>query len=707
MKKHKHIAVVLLCVFLTTCFCHAQPQKQRYDAYEIAATDEDAHDTKWAEYLRTQLNNRGIVVQNQQNSTPNQHILQIAIDLNPSLQYDYAVLRDNEHLTLCAKNENSMLWILYQFISWISQYDDRVDATDLTPPLLDLSQTCEGSFMFDYRGIYSPTNCDPDFMAVNASHNVDYDWGLWGHNLRKVVKETNDDSIFAWHEGKRDQQQLCFSSKTLYECIVRYITDNYGEGKTTAERGNEGIRFCIMPDDNDVVCLCELCRQAGNNSQSATPSVMNLLKKIAQRFPNHLFYTTAYRTTENPPSSPMPTNSGVIISAIDMPLAADGFNAGDAAEKFEKKIDKWKSITPHIYVWDYMRNFDDYLTPFPVMGILKERLALFKRLGVTGVFYNGSGYDYASLDDVQTYVLASMLKMDNIDPDSLTKRYLHKFYPQSGDIIYKYYGGIEQKVIQNHSKLEYYGGIIDAVDSYLNPVEFESFYKDLDAKSKNISGEERLRLNKLLTALNFTMLELSRIPQGIPYDTSRIGDWLYNLQGHDAFPEMKNYKEANGAIDTYIELWNKYGVHSAVNKNNSNRYDFKFYQKGNESREIKMLSDCFYGLPSDYHTGWYQFKDTEISAESEIDRNCIVVIDGGFLYAPKWKIDLPERVSILINDTQYHEIEIPSDPAPYTKQYVRFETKIASGDRLKIVVKPRETSNSFVACDEIEVYEKK
>ena len=86
---------------------------------------------------------------------------------------------------------------------------------------------------------------------------------------------------------------------------------------------------------------------------------MNLLKKIAQRFPNHLFYTTAYRTTENPPSSPMPTNSGVIISAIHMPLAADGFNAGDAAEKFEKKIDKWKSITPHIYVWDYMRNFDD------------------------------------------------------------------------------------------------------------------------------------------------------------------------------------------------------------------------------------------------------------------------------------------------------------------------------------------------------------
>ena len=36
-----------------------------------------------------------------------------------------------------------------------------------------------------------------------------------------------------------------------------------------------------------------------------------------------------------------------------------------------------------------MRNFDDYLTPFPLLYTLKERLAFFEKNGVAGVFYNG------------------------------------------------------------------------------------------------------------------------------------------------------------------------------------------------------------------------------------------------------------------------------------------------------------------------------
>ncbi|MCO6026583.1 hypothetical protein NG821_12180, partial [Prevotella cerevisiae] len=39
---------------------------------------------------------------------------------------------------------------------------------------------------FEYGSIYSPT-CTPDFQKANGVGNIDYDWGLWGHNLGKAL----------------------------------------------------------------------------------------------------------------------------------------------------------------------------------------------------------------------------------------------------------------------------------------------------------------------------------------------------------------------------------------------------------------------------------------------------------------------------------------------------------------------------------------
>ena len=101
--------------------------------------------------------------------------------------------------------------------------------------------------------------------------------------------------------------QFCFSSDLLCRRLEAYILDNYGDGNTSATTGGDsGSRFCIMPDDNSVVCLCDRCRRAGNTPQNATPAVMALLRRIADRFPAHLFFTTSYLTTETAPATRMP-----------------------------------------------------------------------------------------------------------------------------------------------------------------------------------------------------------------------------------------------------------------------------------------------------------------------------------------------------------------------------------------------------------------
>lgn len=689
--------LVLFVFLLVASPANAAPSRP-YDRYRVMPADSDA-DLKWADYLRSQLERRsdrsGIL-----GNDPHGRTLDIVVDQDPDMQEEYDLRLRENRLTLRAQNSPTMVWVLYQTIAWMARFDDRIRATDLPPAILDPNPGATGSFSFAYRAIYSPTNSDPDFMAVNASHNVDYDWGLWGHNLRKTLGGEDDDSLYAFYDGDRDRRQFCFSSDLLYRRLEHYILDNYGDGKESASR------FCIMPDDNAVVCLCERCRQAGNTPQNASPAVMTLLGRLAERFPAHLFFTSSYLTTETPPTTRMPENGGVIISAIDLPLRS-GSRDSAPKRRFEEKVRAWSNVTNRIYVWDYLRNFDDYLTPFPILGILQERIDLFRRLGISGVFYNGSGYDYASLDDMQTFVIASLLKMEGLDLRDLIEKYLDHFYPHSSEVLREYYLGLEERVVRNRSQLEFYGGIGDAVGAYLDPGTFEHFRMKLDSISKTVTGEERFRLNKLLTALNFTALELMRIPEGLPYDAGKAGELQHDLGGHTAFPDMKNYKEAGGALETYLEAWRKYG--SRVRSPEGmfrHRLEFE-HSDGRSVTDVETLSDGIGGFPSDYHTAWYLFDEGEIRAEKRFDHACSLVVRGGFLHAPKWRMGLPATFSVALNRQICGKADFGSAPEPYSKVVSRIELRVSAGDILRISVKPNGSPGIRVACDEIELYEKK
>ena len=700
MKTSAHL--VLLLVLLAagmTCMAQTYPGNR----YRILSVDDDS-DTKWADYLRSQLDRRSDRTCTSE-TTPQARTLDIVVSLDSTLSKDYTFRLQENRLILEARNPSTMLWLLYQAIAWIAQTDDCIRASDLPPVLLDPVSGASGRFPFEYRGIYSPTNCDPEFMAVNASHNVDYDWGIWGHNLRKILAGINDESLYAYHDGMRDSRQFCFSSDLLYRRIEAYIMDNYGDGGHSARAdGTSGSRFCIMPDDNAVVCLCDQCRQVGNTRHNATPAVMTLLRRLAERFPAHLFFTASYLTTENPPTTRMPENGGVIVSAIDLPLQS-GPDASTSRRSFEEKVRAWSYVTTRIYVWDYMRNFDDYLTPFPVLGILGERLKLFRELGINGIFYNGSGYDYAFLDDMQTFVIASMLKLEAPDLSILVSAYLDRYYPHSAHLLRDYYLGLERRVADKQARLEYYGGINDAIDAYLDPHEFEIFRTKLDAIAKTISGEERRRLNRMLTALDFTALELMRVPDGTPYDAEKAGNLLHDLEGHTAFPEMVNYKETGGTIDAYLNLWREYGARTRTPEG-LHRLHTSFVGSADNTADLEALSDGICGFPSDYHTAWYSFGKDEIRAEMTFDHPCTLIVAGGFLHAPKWRIVLPAEFSVTRNGRERHLADFGPQPEPFSKITARIELHVSAGDTVRISVKPNGTPGIRAACDEIEIYEK-
>ncbi len=389
---------------------------------------------------------------------------------------------------------------------------------------------------FEYRALATPSNVHPEEFSLDSTNNVDNDWALWGHNLWKVVGKEAPEEVYALIDGKRDSTQFCFSSQKLYGIINEWIPDQWG---------TEGGRFTIMPADNKKVCQCDECLAAGNTAQNATPAVSRLVTRLATRYPRHQFFMTAYHTTLEPPSKALPANVGVMLSTMSIPMRYD-FYQNKGYREFDALADKWKTVTPLLYVWEYARNFDDYLTPYPCLYILQKRFQYYQRKGIKGVFINGSSYDYSTFDDLQSHVIAKLLVDPSANVDDIVEAFYKTYYPETGSIIANYYMYLERYMAETNHILPYYGTMAEIRESYLDAKEFINFWNALDARNKTVQGKERKYVSHMLTAMTWTRLHL-------PISDDDRYEMLLILKEHNLVPGLNNYKETNGSIDEYLK----------------------------------------------------------------------------------------------------------------------------------------------------------
>lgn len=398
---------------------------------------------------------------------------------------------------------------------------------------------------FVYRGLYTPSNTESVQRDMQTNH-PDYDWGLWGHNLRKAISDNITESMYATVDGAKSNKQFCFSSTQLYKAVRNYIIDQFGYGTDSYSE-----RISIMPMDNKIACTCAQCRTKGNTPGNATPAVTDFITRLAKEFPKHQFFTSAYHTTKAAPSVKLPSNVGMFISSISLPMRVD-FTKDAGYNEFLEMIDAWKSKCEKIYIWDYERNYDDYLSPFPCLLAMQSRLQLYKQLGVSGVFINGSGDDYSAFDDVQTHTLALLLDNPDTDVHQAVAEYFSTHYPVTSDILTEYYWGLEMRANTTNHLLPLYGNMQEMCQSYLDATEFIKFRVQLDAMSKRASGDERKRLNHLLTSLAYTQLELYRCHL-VPTDSEMQAEMREILKGHSEVKGMINRDESGHTIDDYLK----------------------------------------------------------------------------------------------------------------------------------------------------------
>lgn len=654
--------MICICCLLSGCRMQARtemfPSKEGY--LITIGEDPTDRDTRWAKYLYEHLKKRANDDEMVAFGVSEKEMWHVIIQIDPTAQEGFRISRKGADIKLTASDDRHMLWLQYQLIKKISKEDPRIDGSDLPPALLNLTDTC-GTFAFDYQSIYSPAGLNSDYTGVMGLNNFDDSWGIWGHNLRKVLGD-NTDKVYATIHGKTDDSQLCFSSPEMYTQIEDYIVNNFGE------KGNS--RFVIAPDDNPYACTCASCTALGNTEKNATPAVTELVLRLAQRFPKHFFFTTSYLSTQQATDKQLPANTGVMVSAIDFPLRR--IDSKDAQEKkFAQQLENWKKVTKNIYIWDYINNFDDYLTPFPILKIAQQRLQFFKKNGASGIFFNGSGYSYSSFDEMRTFVLSALLINPEQVVDDLIRNYFNQEYPVSKKWLSDYYIDLENSA-QSGKKLGLYAGIRESEGAYLNPEKFIKFYDEMGHFVSDAKGKERKKLHELQTALSFTRLEMGRDHS---YDTygyaKRNGKeiqtvpqarkWVTQLKEHKAFSGMEYYNESANEIDYYIKEWEQYILASDIKKDLFLGITPSSTPKTNKN-SLKRLTDGTHGLPDNYHCGWIIFPQEECTIDlpvKGINESGTVYIS--FLNLPRHRIYAPQQIEVSRDGASYKKINLSPD----------------------------------------------
>jgi hypothetical protein len=682
------ILLLFSAMLMESCILGHSARVSKYSSFVIQPYSKtDKQDTKWADYLFAHLSRRASDGQLIAKTDARSDGRIVRVDLDSTFKGDCQWYSENNQIVLRARNEKRMLWLIYQFISELGATDDRIAVDDLSPAIVSFEDNGSLSFPFEYSSIYSPSNRNTDMMPILGVGNIDYDWGLWEHNLHKALGTNLPAEARAYVNGKRDTTQYCFSSNVLYQRLVEFILDQYGDGTKDG-----GSRFVIMPNDNPLVCQCALCRQKGNTATSATPAVTSLIARLARRFPAHTFFMSSYLSVKEPPASPMPANVGVIVSAIDVPLKYN-IMTETPGKRFEQLLAKWKRVVNRIYIWDYMRNFDDYLSPFPQLSVMQQRFQWYQKLGVKGIVLNGSGEDYASFDDMQTFALASLMARPQAGVDELVKSWLAKFYPHTGQQIADYYLNLEKRVVDHRYTLPFYGGILDEMETYLPSDEFYSFFKSLDAASKKVTGSERQQLNRLLSGFNFTLLEMMRTPK-TDFNFELWDGCLEDLFGTVKAKAMFNYREAFGSLEDYISYQSVYKPY--VGKSD-----------GLSCTSHPALTDGYLGIPYDYHTNWLISPEAVRTFALQLQQTG-GKLSVGCMQAATWHIYAPQKIELwqkgrLLEKAVSPSEAIPSRENPFCRlSYTLPTRKLTPGSFEIKIYAPTLEGKVTTACDEVQ-----
>ncbi|MEJ5962195.1 DUF4838 domain-containing protein [Pedobacter immunditicola] len=306
---------------------------------------------------------------------------------------------------------------------------------------------------------------------------------------------------------KHEPGQLCLSN----EDVVRIVTER------VKERMRKNPEYLVYDvSHNDIWgnhCECNKClsksAEYGGESGLMIWFVNQIAAEVKNEFPNKFIGTLAYRYTRNPPVNISPHKNVVIrLCPIEACVAHD-LASCPQNQSFMKDLKGWSSIAPHLFIWDYVTNFEAYILPYPNFNVLKSNIQTFQKYNSIGIMeqgnYQSPGGEFAEL---RTYLLSRLLWDPDSDVDSIVNDFTSNYYGKSSQYILQYFKFLHSQITaESHIHIG-----LKAQDSIFS-IEFINQSLVIFEKAKKVANDDEILSRVQLASLPVLYLKCKRFPR--------------------------------------------------------------------------------------------------------------------------------------------------------------------------------------------------
>ncbi len=268
---------------------------------------------------------------------------------------------------------------------------------------------------------------------------------LKGHSFGKLLPvERYFDAhpeYFAEVNGKRQRvkPQPCLTNPEVLEVVVSNLL------AMAAADPQDCWIYSVSHNDNKTLCQCANCKAVNAEEGSTAGTEVRFVNAVAERlvkvYPDRKVGLLAYETTRHPPKrTRLHPNVVVDLCPIECDFSRPIPESAYAENvQFVKDIKGWSKLTDHLYVFDYVADFNDYFHPYPNLRSLQGNLKFFREHKVRYIFEEGvHNSRHGDFSELKAWVLAKLMWNPDQDFDRLLDRFLAGYYGAAAPFVREY-----------------------------------------------------------------------------------------------------------------------------------------------------------------------------------------------------------------------------------------------------------------------------
>jgi len=589
---------------------------------------------------------------------------------------------------------------------------------------------------FAFRELHMPLPRESEYYR--DWHKLDFkegknEWGMFVHTFDDFIPaekyfKTNPEYFSFLNVQRIPDGQLCLSNPDVFDIVVEDLRDRMEQ--------KPGVKYwSVSQNDTYKACECDNCKKEYELYDDYSGAMINFVNKVAEQFPDKIISTLAYQYTRSAPAKIKPAkNVNVMFCSIECnrskPLAVD-----PSSESFVKDTRDWCNLTSNIFMWDYVVQFRNLLSPFPNLRVLQPNIQFFRDNGIEMMFQQGSGGLMSEFVELRSYLIAKLLWDPDLDMNILMDDFLTGYYGPAGQHIKKYIDTMHTALEETEGNLGIYGYPYDGIKTYLTP-ELIKVYEQIFVEAKAAVSDKSEYLKRVQVAslpLEFAILDISlrNVNDELSYFERENEKWIVRKDMLDRlarFTEaakeagVARYWEHGNYPDEYYETVKRYATssmkpHMAMDKPVilENEASPKYPVGGGAA-----LTDGLIGI-NDYHFNWLGFEGPDLVAIIDLEENKkINYVNAGFLQEIKSWVFLPENVQISVSadGKSFKTISEIINTIPEKKEgtftyafemnfepvNTRFVKVTAKNKGLCPMWHPGAGNPSWIFCDEISIY---